>query len=105
MGSRLSPPTAGVREPGVPAASARKFTLAYCTQHTDPHCWLDRVDCRPISNFSTQANPHDRGAVYSVKYGPAGAEFSVDPYFTQCSRVLAVWERFFAPRPKTGSLE
>ena len=21
---------------GVPAASARKFTLAYCTQHTDP---------------------------------------------------------------------
>src|SRR5580700_10099551 len=29
---------------GVPAASARKFTLAYCTQHTDPHCWLDRVD-------------------------------------------------------------
>ena len=45
------------RQPGVPAASARKFTLAYCTQHTDPHCWLDRVDCRPISNFSTQDQP------------------------------------------------
>jgi hypothetical protein len=29
-----------------------------------------------------RTNPHDRGAVYSVKYGPAGAEFSVDPYFT-----------------------
>src|ERR1700740_2176378 len=33
---------------GGPATSGRKFTLAYCTQHADPHCWLDRVDCRPI---------------------------------------------------------
>jgi hypothetical protein len=29
---------------GIPAASARKFTLAYCTQDTDAYYWLDRVD-------------------------------------------------------------
>jgi|SRR6516162_9367818 hypothetical protein len=46
-----------IHELRVPAASARKFTLAYCMQHTDPHCWLDRVDCRPISNFSAQDQP------------------------------------------------
>jgi hypothetical protein len=29
-----------------------------------------------------RTNPHDKEAVYSVKYSPAGAEFSFDPYFT-----------------------
>ena len=38
----------GKYQPGVPAASAWKFTLAYCTQRTEPHSWLDRVDCRPV---------------------------------------------------------
>ena len=99
----------GVAQIGVPAASARKFTLAYCTQYTDPHCRLDRVDFRPISNFSTQDQPHDRGAVYSVKYGPAGAEFSVDPYFTHVFHAMfAGFGRlgaiFYSKKAKNGVL-
>jgi hypothetical protein len=56
-----------------------------------------------------RANPLDRGAVYSVKYGPAGAEFSVDPYFTHVfyamfagfGRLGAI---FYSKKAKNGAL-
>src|ERR1700739_94780 len=94
---------------GGPATSGRKFTLAYCTQHADPHCWLDRVDCRPISHLPTQTQPHERGAVCSVKFGPAGAEFSVDPYFTHVFHAMfagfgSLGAIFYSKKAKNGVL-
>src|SRR5580700_11330191 len=56
-----------------------------------------------------RTNPHDRGAVYSVKCGPAGAEFSVDPYFTHVFHAMfagfgSLGATFYSRKAKNGVL-
>jgi hypothetical protein len=56
-----------------------------------------------------RTNPHDRGAVYSVKFGPAGAEFSIDPYFTHEFHAMfagfgSLGATFYSRKAKNGVL-
>ena len=56
-----------------------------------------------------RTNPHVRGAVYSVKYGPAGAEFLVDPYFTHVFHAMfagfgSLGAIFYSEKAKNGVL-
>ena len=56
-----------------------------------------------------RTNPHDRGAVYSVKYGPEGAEFSVDPYLTHVFHAMfagfgSLRAIFYSKKAKNGVL-
>jgi hypothetical protein len=62
--------------------------------------WVAAIELQRFDNFCVRIRQRaDRAGDRVIERAPR-------MYFTQYSRVLAVWERFFTPRrPKTGSLE